>query len=170
MPLAPINFQGWIDANRDKLKPPVGNVEVYPNQEFIIMVVGGPNSRTDYHVNAGEEFFYQLEGDMTLRIIEDGEFRDLPIREGEILLLPGGIPHSPQRPAGTVGLVVERQRTTEEIDALRWYCEGCHHLLHEATFSLQDIAKDLKPAIAKFYASTELHTCPECGEVHQVPS
>ena len=100
MVMPAINFQGWIDANRDKLKPPVGNCEVYPNHEFIIMVVGGPNSRTDYHINAGEEFFYQLEGDIILKIIEDGVFKDVPIREGEILLLPAGVPHSPRRPEG----------------------------------------------------------------------
>jgi 3-hydroxyanthranilate 3,4-dioxygenase len=170
MVMPAINFQGWIDANRDKLKPPVGNCEVYPNHEFIIMVVGGPNSRTDYHVNAGEEFFYQLEGDMTLKIIEDGVFTDVPIREGEILLLPAGIPHSPRRPSGTVGLVVERQRASHEIDALQWYCEQCNHLLHESQFSLQNIAADLKPAIVQFYSQTDLHRCKQCGSQHQVPT
>ena len=170
MALSPINFMGWIDANRDKLKPPVGNCEVYPNHEFIIMVIGGPNRRTDYHVNAGEEFFYQLEGDILLKTVEDGEFRDVTIREGEILLVPAGIPHSPRRPAGTVGLVVVRQRALHEIDALQWYCENCNHRLHEATFSLQDIAKDLIPAIDNFYARDDLHNCPSCGSVHQVPT
>ena len=170
MALSTINFKGWIDANRDKLKPPVGNCEVYPNHEFIIMVIGGPNERTDYHINAGEEFFYQLEGDIILKTVEDGVFRDLTIREGEILLVPPGIPHSPRRPAGTVGLVVERQRALDEMDALQWYCENCDHQLHEATFSLQDIAKDLIPAIDHFYARTDLHNCPNCGSVHQLPT
>jgi 3-hydroxyanthranilate 3,4-dioxygenase len=167
MRLSALNFRGWIDANRDKLKPPVGNCEIYPNSEFIVMVVGGPNSRTDYHVNAGEEFFYQLDGDMTLKVIEDGEFHDITIREGEILLLPANVPHSPRRPAGTVGLVIERQRHPHEIDALQWYCEGCNAQLHEARFSLQNIAADLKPAIVAFYDRTDKHTCTVCGRHHE---
>ena len=170
MSLSSINFMGWINEHRDQLKPPVGNCEVYPNSDFIVMVIGGPNTRTDYHVNAGEEFFYQLEGDITLKTIEDGEFRDVIIKEGEILLLPPNIPHSPRRPAGTVGLVIERKRKTDEIDALQWYCESCNHQLHEARFSLQDIAKDLVPAIQKFYATSGLHRCTKCGDVHQIPA
>lgn len=170
MGLSAINFMGWINEHRDQLKPPVGNCEVYPNSEFIVMVIGGPNTRTDYHINAGEEFFYQLEGDITLKIIEDGVFRDLIIREGEILLLPPNIPHSPRRPEGTVGLVIERQRAEHEIDALQWYCESCNHKLHDTEFSMQDIAKDLIPAIKNFYTQTELHQCSQCGDTHQVPA
>lgn len=170
MGLSAINFMGWIDEHRHLLKPPVGNCEVYPNSEFIVMVIGGPNTRTDYHVNAGEEFFYQLEGDIVLKTIEDGVFRDVTIKEGEILLLPPNVPHSPRRPVGTVGLVIERQRKEHEIDALQWHCESCNHLLHEARFSLQDITKDLVPAIQHFYASTDLHRCSQCGAIHPVPS
>ena len=170
MGLSAINFMGWIDEHRHLLKPPVGNCEVYPNSEFIVMVIGGPNTRTDYHVNAGEEFFYQLEGDIVLKTIEDGVFRDVTIKEGEILLLPPNVPHSPRRPTGTVGLVIERQRKEHEIDALQWHCESCNHLLHEARFSLQDITKDLIPAIQHFYASTDLHRCSQCGAIHPVPS
>ncbi|HBU46960.1 MAG TPA: 3-hydroxyanthranilate 3,4-dioxygenase [Myxococcales bacterium] len=170
MALSAINFMGWIDDNRDKLKPPVGNCEVYPNHEFIVMVIGGPNTRTDYHVNAGEEFFYQLEGDIVLKVVEDGEFRDIPIKEGEILLLPAGIPHSPRRPANTVGLVIERERREGEIDQLLWFCEECNTPLHREAFNLQDIAKDLIPAIKNYYASTEKHRCVNCGAVDQVPT
>ena len=170
MGLSAINFMGWIDANRDKLKPPVGNCEVYPNHEFIIMVIGGPNTRTDYHVNAGEEFFYQLEGDIVLKVIESGEFRDVHIKEGEILLLPAGIPHSPRRPANTVGLVVERQRRDGEIDQLLWFCEGCETKLHREAFHLKNIAEDLIPAIENYYARSEKHRCPNCGQVDKVPA
>src|SRR5687768_10135066 len=106
--LQPLNFKKWIDEHRHLLKPPVGNQMVWEDREFIVMVVGGPNSRTDFHIDESEEFFYQVEGDITLRVIEDGQMRDLPIREGEIFLLPPKVPHSPQRPAGTVGLVIER--------------------------------------------------------------
>src|SRR5262245_34540926 len=99
--LAPFHLQRWIDDNRHLLKPPVGNKMLW-NGDFMVMVVGGPNQRADFHVNPGEELFYQLEGDIVLRIMEDGKPQDIPIKQGELFLLPAGIPHSPQRPAGTV--------------------------------------------------------------------
>ena len=104
------NFRQWIDANRAQLKPPVGNKRVFQDGDFIIMVVGGPNARKDYHVDPGQEFFYQLEGDMVLKTMQDGRAVDVPIRAGEMLLMPPRVPHSPQRPANTVGLVIERHR------------------------------------------------------------
>ena len=110
MMLPPINFKEWIDINRDLLKPPVCNKVIYENTEFIIMVVGGPNTRKDYHIDEGEEFFYQLEGKMILRIMEDSKPKDIQINEGEIFLLPAKVPHSPQRFENTVGLVIERKR------------------------------------------------------------
>ena len=111
-----------------------------------------------------------VEGDITLRIMEEGAPRDITIREGEIFLLPAGIPHSPQRPAGTVGLVIERQRREGEIDHLRWYCESCGHVLHDAAFELEDLGSQLKPLIENFYASEELRTCEKCGAVMDVPT
>ena len=124
--LPPINFKSWIEENRHLLKPPVGNKVVYEDTELIIMVVGGPNTRKDYHIDEGEEFFYQLEGGMVLRIMEDGKPRDIQINEGEIFLLPPKVPHSPQRFDNTVGLVVERKRGKGELDAFRWYCDECN--------------------------------------------
>jgi len=129
--LPPINFKNWIDKNRHLLKPPVGNQVVYEDTEFIIMVVGGPNTRKDYHIDEGEEFFYQLEGRMVLRIIENKKPKDININEGEIFLLPPKVPHSPQRFENTVGLVIERKRRKGELDAFQWYCDACHTLLYE---------------------------------------
>ena len=97
-----INFKNWIDENRHLLKPPVGNKAIY-NDDYIVMVVGGPNSRKDYHLNQTPEFFYQVEGDIVLKVIENGEPRDIHIREGEVFYLPPNIPHSPQRGPDTVG-------------------------------------------------------------------
>ena len=129
--IQPINFKQWIEDNRKLLKPPVGNKCIYEDAEFIIMVVGGPNARKDYHFEEGEEFFYQIEGNITLKVIDNGEPKDIPIREGEIFLLPPRTPHSPQRPANTVGLVVERKRLEEEMDAFMWFCESCDTKLYE---------------------------------------
>ncbi len=168
--LPPINFSAWIDEHRHLLKPPVGNRVVYRDSDFIIMVVGGPNARKDYHLNEGDEFFYMLEGDMTLKVVDDGEFRDIEIREGEIFMLPGNTPHSPQRRANTVGLVIERQRRDGELDGLRWYCESCGEVLYEESFAMSDIVAQLKAVIERFYASDALRTCDHCGTTMPVPT
>jgi 3-hydroxyanthranilate 3,4-dioxygenase len=166
---SPFNLKAWIDEHRHLLKPPVGNKMVWQDSELLVMVVGGPNRRKDFHVEEGEEFFYQVEGDITVRVMEDGEPRDIPIREGEIFLLPPRVPHSPQRPEGTVGMVIERVRRPGELDHLRWYCEGCGDVLHDAAFELQDLGSQLKPIIEEFYADESLRTCKACGAVMQVP-
>lgn len=164
------SFTKWIDENRHLLKPPVGNRQVYlDNEDFIVMVVGGPNSRKDFHYNEGEEFFYQVEGDITLRIVEEGKIVDIPIAEGEIFLLPPKVPHSPQRPANTIGLVIERYRTEDELDACMWFCENCEEKLHEKTFPLEDIVKQLPLVLNEFYASEELRTCKKCTAVMEIP-
>ena len=167
--LSPHNLKAWVEENRDLLKPPVGNKMVWSDSELLVMVVGGPNRRKDYHVEEGEEFFYQIEGDITLRIMEDGKARDIAIREGEIFLLPARVPHSPQRPAETVGMVVERQRKPGELDHLRWYCEGCGDVLHDASFQLEDLGSQLKPIIENFYATESLRICKGCGTLMQPP-
>ena len=169
MALSPYNLKAWVDENRHLLKPPVGNKMVWKDREFLVMVVGGPNQRKDFHVESGEEFFYQIEGDIVLRIIEDGKPKDIPIKQGDIFLLPAGIPHSPQRPANTVGMVIERVRKPDEIDHLRWYCESCGEMLYDSAFGLVDLGTQLKPIIEQFYASESMRTCKKCGTVMQVP-
>ena len=160
--IQPINFKQWIEDNRKLLKPPVGNKCIYEDAEFIIMVVGGPNARKDYHFEEGEEFFYQIEGDITLKVIDNGEPKDIPIREGEIFLLPPRTPHSPQRPANTVGLVVERKRLEEEMDAFMWFCESCDTKLYEEFFPLTNIVDDLPPILNRH--------CDACGAVMERPN
>jgi 3-hydroxyanthranilate 3,4-dioxygenase len=161
--LQPINFKKWIDEHRHLLKPPVGNQLVWADREFIVMVVGGPNARTDFHINEGEEFFYQVEGDITLRIMEDGKPQDLPIREGDIFLLPPKVPHSPQRPAGTVGLVMERRRRPEELDGFAWFCPRCDGKLYEETLHVTNLVTQLPPVFDRFFGTPEHCTCKQCG-------
>ena len=168
--LMPLNFQKWIDDNRHLLKPPVGNKEIWKDGDFICMVVGGPNQRTDYHYDEGPEFFYQIEGDMVLKIIENGVFRDVTIAEGEIFLLPPGVPHSPQRFENTVGLVIERQRLPHEKDGLLWFCEQCNHKLYEEYFQLEDIETQFTPVFDRFYTDKNKLTCKKCGELHPAPA
>jgi 3-hydroxyanthranilate 3,4-dioxygenase len=159
---ATINFRKWIDDNRHLLKPPVGNKLIFEDREFIVMVVGGPNSRTDYHVNGGEELFYQVEGDIVLKVIDEGKPVEVPIREGEMFLLPKNTPHSPRRPANTVGLVIERQRLEGEMDGFLWFCESCGAKLYEESFQLTDIASQFPPIFERFYAS-DASKCKQCG-------
>ena len=165
MIIPPINFKKWIEDNRDLLKPPVCNKVVYENTEFIIMVVGGPNTRKDYHVDEGEEFFYQLEGKMILRIMKNGNPKDIVINEGEIFLLPSRVPHSPQRFENTVGLVVERKRTKDELDGFQWYCDSCNTLLYEKFFPLNNIVKDLPVVFDSFWEDIKSRTCTKCGDI-----
>ena len=165
----PFNLNKWVDEHRHLLKPPVGNKQVYlDNEDFIVMVVGGPNGRKDYHFEEGEELFYQIEGDITLKIInEDGTPEDILIREGEMFLLPPRIPHSPQRPANTIGLVIERHRKESEVDKLQWFCENCNNQLHEATFAMKDIVNELPPIMNNFMESEKLRSCDKCHAVMQ---
>ncbi|MGH8031331.1 MAG: 3-hydroxyanthranilate 3,4-dioxygenase [Luteimonas sp.] len=162
---APLNLQAWIDAHRHLLKPPVGN-KVIDAGDFIVMVVGGPNARTDYHWDEGAEWFYQIEGKMVLRIQEDGKVRDIAIGAGEIFLLPPRVAHSPQRMADSIGLVIERRRRPDERDGLLWFCERCNHKLYEEYFPLRDIEKDFPPVFERFYASIGHRTCDHCGHVN----
>jgi 3-hydroxyanthranilate 3,4-dioxygenase len=167
--LTAFNLEQWIDDHRDRLRPPVCNQQVFEENDFIVMIVGGPNSREDYHLDEGPELFYQIEGDMLLRVIDDGERQDLVIREGEMLLLPPRVPHSPQRFADTVGLVVERARLPHELDGFMWFCDNCTNKLYEEFVYVDDIVGQLPPIFERFYESEENRTCDRCGTVMQRP-
>ena len=161
----PFHLKNWIAENRDLLKPPVGNKNLYVDSgDYIVMIVGGPNARKDYHYNETEELFYQIEGDIVVGIQEDGKAVDIEIKEGEMFLLPSGIPHQPRRGPNTVGLVIEVKRNERPIkDGLLWFCEKCNHKLHETYFVLENIEKDFIPRFKEFYGSEEMRTCKNCG-------
>ncbi len=162
----PFNLKKWISDNRDLLKPPVGNKNLYADAgDYIVMIVGGPNARKDYHYNETEELFYQLEGDIKVTIQEEGKAVEVPIKEGEMFLLPARVPHQPFRPANSVGLVIECKRTEKENDGLMWFCENCNNSLKEFKFHLTNIEKDFLPRFKEFYGSKESRTCSKCGTV-----
>jgi len=157
MPTAPpFNLRRWIDQNRDLLKPPVGNKLLFEDSAFIIMAVGGPNSRKDFHHDPSEEFFFQIEGDMVLKTVQD--------------LLPADVPHSPQRPAGSVGIVVERRRASHELDGFSWYCENCGNPLYLERVAVSNIETQLPEIFSRFYRSLQHRTCSVCGTVMQAPT
>ena len=163
----PFNLQAWLDTNAHLLKPPVGNKLLFEDSGTVVQVVGGPNQRVDFHDDPVEEFFYQLKGTMVLKVMEDGKIVDIPIREGEVFLLPPHVRHSPQRPqAGSIGLVVEGSRPEGAKDGFEWFCFGCAARVHRVELVVTDIVKDLPPLFAAFYDDETARTCRQCGAVH----
>lgn len=170
-PLRPLHLLRWIAENPHFFKPPVANKEVFPESEFIFQIIRGPNARNDFHIDPGDEIFYQLKGDITVQFMDgDGRRQAARVREGEVLLCPAGTPHCPVRPPDTWGLVIERKRRPEELDRLAWFCERCQAQLHEVTFSCADIETQLREAILAFNRDEALRTCRACGMVLAVPA
>ena len=162
-----VNLHQWIEENRHLLKPPVGNKTLTVGSDFIVMIVGGPNARTDYHVDPYEEWFYQLEGTMHVDLMIDGKPESVEIGPGETWLLPGNTPHSPQRPEpGSVGLVMERVREEGVLEKFQWYCPNCSALVHEVELQVRDIVVDLPPVFTAFYEDEQARTCKKCGHLH----
>ena len=162
----PFNLQKWIDENRQLLKPPVGNKNLYVESgDYIVMIVAGPNARKDYHYNETEELFYQIEGNITVKTQQEGKLVEYKINEGEMFLLPAKIPHSPVRSAGSIGLVIEKKRSSEHKDGLMWFSDTANELLYEEYFQLTNIEKDFLPVFKRFYTNEKLRTCPKTGEI-----
>lgn len=167
MALAPFNLRRWLDDNAQLLKPPVSNKLVFENTGMVVQVIGGPNQRVDFHDDPVEEFFYQLEGDMVLKIAEDRRIIDVPIREGDVFLIPPHTRHSPQRPVpGSIGLVVEGTRRADDVDAFEWFCIACGALVHRVELVVTNIVIDLPPLFAAFYGDAAARRCKECGAIH----
>ena len=163
----PFDFRRWIDERRELLKPPVGNKLVFEEAGMTVMVVGGPNQRVDFHDDPVEEFFYQLEGDMILKVAEEGRIYDVRIRAGEVFMLPPHVRHSPQRPVpGSVGLVVEAPRTGGMLDGFEWFCFDCGALVHRVELPVGNIVTDLPPLFDTFYSDETARTCSGCGAIH----
>ena len=156
----PLNFQRWLDEHADRLKPPVGNQQVWADADLLITVVGGPNQRTDYHDDPLEEFFYQFKGHAHLNLIDRGKVERIDLREGDIFLLPPNLRHSPQRPEpDSRCLVVERRRPEGLRDGFEWYCLHCTQLLHRVELQLRSIVDDLPPLFEAFYRNEALRRC-----------
>ncbi|KAL0959399.1 hypothetical protein HGRIS_014648 [Hohenbuehelia grisea] len=165
----PLNLPLWLSTNEHLLQPPVKNFCLYKGDDFIVMAVGGPNERSDYHINTTEEWFYQYKGSMLLRVVDNNEFRDIRINEGEMFLLPANTPHNPVRFENTVGIVVERVRPRSAIDRLRWYCPSPIHpeptVIHEESTHVTDLGTQLKPIIDKWMKREDLRRCKKCGHI-----
>ena len=72
----PINLNKWIEENDHLFKPPVSNRYLYDGRDFFVMVIKGPNARNDFHQVDSEEYFYQLKGDIKVRIREGDRIVD----------------------------------------------------------------------------------------------
>ncbi|GAA3003098.1 3-hydroxyanthranilate 3,4-dioxygenase [Streptosporangium longisporum] len=166
--ISPIDFTAWIDEHAHLLKPPVGNKMVFErSDDFIVMVVGGPNARTDFHIDPYEELFYQIRGNMHVNVMTPEGPRTVHVREGQMWLLPANTPHSPQRPEeGSVGLVVERIRPEGVLERFLWYCPACSAVVHEVELQVRNIVTDLPPIFQAFYDDEKARTCGACGALH----
>ncbi len=164
-PLIAFDLWEWVETNRHAFEPPVGNKVIWEDSQFTAMIIRGPNTRRDFHVDPSDEIFYMLKGDMVLEYIEKGRRQTQVVREGGLLLVPAFTPHSPHRPADTWGLVVEVKRKPDQVESLLWFCERCDAQLHEITMHVADIERELKAAIEAFDRAVELRTCRACGHV-----
>ncbi|HEX5740186.1 MAG TPA: 3-hydroxyanthranilate 3,4-dioxygenase [Pilimelia sp.] len=163
-----VDFPAWLAGNQHLLKPPVGNKQLFTaSEDFIVMVVGGPNQRTDYHIDPYEEWFYQIKGTMHVDLMTPHGPERVTVGEGQMWMLPRAVPHSPQRPEpGSIGLVVERVRPEGVREKFQWYCPACHALVHEVELQVRDIVADLPPVFSAFYADEAARTCGACGALH----
>jgi 3-hydroxyanthranilate 3,4-dioxygenase len=165
---APLNFAQWLEDKADCFQPPVGNQQLWANSDLIVTVVGGPNQRTDFHDDPYEEYFHQFKGNASLIVLDRGRFERIPLREGDVFLLPAHVRHSPQRPeSGSLCTVIERSRPEGVMDGFEWYCAHCGGLVLRSDIQLKSIVTDLPKAFAKFYDGAEVQRrCPHCGEIH----
>src|SRR3954463_13271577 len=161
--LAPINLKKWIEENRELFKPPVSNQYLYDGRDFFVMVIKGPNARNDFHLVDSEEYFYQLKGDIKVRIREGDKIVDHLVREGETFFIPPNVPHAPVRPPDTIGVVVERRRPAGEREHGIFYCPNCEALVEDIDFDCADIVEAFSQAMLDFWASDERRTCKNCG-------
>ena len=161
----PINVVQWIETHRSELKPPVCNKVVWEDEQLFVMLVGSPNVRKDFHVNTGNEFFYQLEGQLLLHTLVEGKRQIITVNAGEIYLLPPKVPHCPVRPAGGVGMVIEHQRQRGQLDGFQWYCEQCNGLLHEEWLEVTDLVSQLPLLMERFSLREDGGICKKCGSV-----
>jgi 3-hydroxyanthranilate 3,4-dioxygenase len=166
----PVNLMKWAQENRGQLKPPVGNKYLYDGNDFFVMVIGGPNARNDFHLTNSEEYFYQLKGDIVVRIREGGEIKDVPVREGETFFIPGNVPHAPTRPPGTIGVVVERRRPPGETEHQQFYCDRCGELVYDKEFDCKDIVEHFAQSMEEFWSDPGLSTCKKCGARVEKPT
>jgi 3-hydroxyanthranilate 3,4-dioxygenase len=141
------------------------------------MIVGGPNARTDYHLNSTPEFFYQYRGSMLLKTVDTSTspptFVDVPVHEGSLFLLPANTPHCPVRFKDTIGVVMEQPRADGAEDAMRWYCmsEECRGkgtIVFEKRFVCTDLGTQVKEVVEEFGADEKKRTCETCGAVAAV--
>lgn len=163
-----LNFEKWVAEHQHLLRPPVNNQQMWePMGDFIVQVVGGPNERTDYHLDPYEEWFYQVRGDMHVDLMTEAGPQRVEIREGDMWMLPRNVYHSPQRPQeGSIGIVIERIRETGTLERFVWFCRSCNHLVHEIELQVRDIVVDLPPVFQQFYDDEQARTCGECGALH----
>jgi 3-hydroxyanthranilate 3,4-dioxygenase len=163
--LQSFNLQKWIDDNRGDWGQ---RRVIWQDSDFIAFVTRGPNRRKDYHINPGDEIFYQLEGELNLHYLKGDKQELAVLKAGDIFLLPRNVPHSPRRADGSWTYVVERTRGQSELDRFIWPCEQCGNQLYETTVRFDDPSDAVKKATDSLRADPALATCNQCRAVLDV--
>jgi 3-hydroxyanthranilate 3,4-dioxygenase len=165
--LSTYHLKKWVAENHDYFNPPFRtNRLLVHHKDFLVMILRGPNTRLDFHIEPGDEFFYQVEGDMELHLKPEGERRQVvTIREGEIFVSPGGLAHSPRRFENTWGLVIERRRRPGEKEEFAWFCEKCDELVLSRVMDPDNIPAQVSQVYQEFNDNEKLRTCRACGYV-----
>ena len=165
--LSTYHLRRWVEENKNLFSPPQKtNRLLVHHKDFLVMILRGPNVRLDFHIEPGEEFFYQIEGGIELHLKPEREKREVvKIGEGEIFLCPGNVPHSPRRPANTWGLVIERKRKPEEKEEFVWFCEKCDEKVLHSTVAQGDVGHQVTKIYEAFNADDIIRTCKACGYV-----
>jgi 3-hydroxyanthranilate 3,4-dioxygenase len=165
--LSTFHLKRWVEENKNLFSPPYKtNRLLVHHKDFLVMILRGPNVRLDFHVEPGDEFFYQIEGGIELHLKPDGEKREVvKIGEGEIFVCPASVPHSPRRPENTWGLVIERKRTPDEKEDFVWFCEKCDEKVLSRTVVQGDVGRQVTKIYEAFNADAAARTCQACGYV-----
>lgn len=167
----PFALMDWIRRSMTGGLGPVANKEVFRHSDFVFQILKGPDRRNDFHLDPYDEIFYQLKGSVWVHLIgENGRRRVAEVKAGGVLLVSAFTPHSPRRPPGSLGLVVERPRREQELDGIAWYCEQCGHKLDEVWLPCKDIEVQLAGALAAFNADVARRTCERCGALLPDPA
>lgn len=165
--LPPLNIGRWLEEHRHHLKPPYASRRVWEDRDTIVTVVAGPCNRKDFHVNPTEELVYQLEGAASVRLVDaQRQSRVVPVRAGELFLIPAGVPHAITLPADGVAVLIERRRPAGEDDQVCFYCDRCGETVYEETFDV-DAADRIRLIVEEFWSDATMRTCVHCGEVIQ---
>lgn len=166
--LIPIDLKAAID---DVKATGQGRRVLWQDSESIAFLSSGRRGRKDFHIDPADEVTLQLTGVQHLvYLTPEGAQKEAVIRAGQMLLCPGGVPHSPRLEDDSWFIVFERKRRPGEQDRFRWFCDSCGELVYESSVEVGDYRADPVGQVYRtFFADDKLRTCKKCGTVVPQP-